>query len=169
MPARALFAIAAGSRVLLDANIFIYAFTGRSVQCREILERSQDGDVAAVTTIEAVNEVCHKLMLLEALERGVIHRVSAAALRSKATEITRLTNYWKRVERIFDLNITVLALAEARARRAHRLRSALGLLTNDSLIAAAAQEQAIVNLATSDRDFDRIDWLVTYRPTDLPR
>ncbi len=119
MPARALPAIAAGSRVLLDANIFIYAFTGRSLQCKEILERSQDGEVEAVTTIEAVNEVCHKLMLLEALERGVIDRVSAAALRSKAREITRLTNYWKRVERIFDLNIAVLALAEAsRAPRA---------------------------------------------------
>lgn len=169
MPVRALSAIADGSRVLLDANIFIYAFTGRSLQCRETLQRAQDGDVEAVTTIEAVNEVCHKLMLLEALDRGVINRVSAAALRSKAAEITRLTNYWKRVERIFDLNIWVLPLAEARARRAHQLRSALGLLTNDSLIAAAAQEQAIVNLATSDRDFDRIDWLATYRPTDLPR
>jgi predicted nucleic acid-binding protein len=169
MPARALSAITAGSRVLLDANIFIYAFTGRSVQCREILERSQEGDVAAVTTIEAVNEVCHKLMLLEALERGVIDRISAAALRSKAAQIVRLTTYWKQVERIFDLNIEVLGLAEARARRAHQLRSVLGLLTNDSLIAAAAQEQAIANLATSDRDFDRINWLSTYRPTDLPR
>lgn len=168
MPTHPLSAIAAGSRVLLDANIFIYAFTGRSLQCREILERSQDGEVTAVTTIEAVNEVCHKLMLLEALERGVIDRISATALRSKAAEITRLTHYWKRVEQIFDLNIRVLALAEARARRAHHLRSALGLLTNDSLIAAAAQEQAIHNLATSDRDFDRIDWLTTYGPTDLP-
>jgi uncharacterized protein len=169
MPAYPLSAIAAGSRVPLDTNIFIYALTGRSLQCREIVERSQDGDVAAVTTIEAVNEVCHKLMLLEALERGVIKRISAAALRSKAAEITRLTNYWKLVEPIFDLNITILALAEARARRPHHLRSAFGLLTNDSLIAAAAQEQAIVNLATNDRDFDRIDWLTTYRPTDLPR
>jgi predicted nucleic acid-binding protein len=169
MPPHALSAIAAGSRVLLDANIFIYAFTGRSPQCREIIERSQDGDVAAVTTIEAVNEVCHKLMLLEALECGVIKRISAAALRSKATEIRSLTNYWKLVERIFDLEITILALAEPRARRAYHLRSTFGLLTNDSLIAAAAQEQSIVNLATSDRNFDHIDWLTTYRPTDLPR
>ena len=168
MPAHPLSAIPAGSRVLLDADIFIYAFTGRSLQCREIVERSQDGDVTAVTTIETVNEVCHKLMLLEALERGVIKTISASALRAKAAEIMRLTNYWNLVERIFDLKITILALGEARARRAHHLRSVFGLLTNDSLIAAAAQEQAIVNLATSDRDFDRIDWLTTYRPTDLP-
>ncbi len=168
MAVRPLPAIAAGTRILLDANIFIYAFTGRSLQCQEMLERSQNGDVAAVTTIETVNEVCHRLMLLEALERGVIDKISALALRSKATEITRLTSYWTRIEQIFDLNITVLALAEARARRAHRLRSAHCLLTNDSLIAAAAQERAIANLATSDRDFERIDWLTTYRPTDLP-
>ena len=168
MAVQPLVALGAGTRILLDSNIFIYAFTGRSLQCQQTLERSQNGDLAAVTTVEVVNEVCHRLMLLEALERGVIDRISAAVLRSKAAEITRLTSYWTRIEQIFDLNITVLGLAEARARRAHRLRSAHGLLTNDSLIAAAAQEQSIDSLDTSDRDFERIGWLTTYRPTDLP-
>ncbi len=160
-------AIAAGTRILVDSNIFIYAFTGRSLQCQQILERSQKGVTRAVTTIEVVNEVCHRLMLPEALERGVIDKISALSLRSKATEITTLTSYWKRIEEIFDLNITVLALDEGRVRRAHRLRSAHGLLTNDSLIAAAAQEQSSGSLATSDRDFERIGWLTTYRATDL--
>ncbi len=165
--AYALPALRPGAEILLDANIFIYAFTGRSAQCRNLLERSQNGETASVTSIEVVNEVCHRLMLLEALERGVIDKISALALRSKAREITSPTRYWMRIEDIFKLNIRVLALGEARVRRAYRLRSAHGLLTNDSLIAAAAQERGIQNLATSDRDFERIEWLTIYRPTDL--
>jgi predicted nucleic acid-binding protein len=160
-------ALAMGAGILIDANIFIYALTGRSLQCRELLERSQSGHLAAVTTIEVINEICHRLMLLEALERRVIDRISAAALRSKANEIASLTSYWKRIERVFDLNLTVLTLDESRVRRAHRLRSAHGLLTNDSLVAAAAEERGIRNLASSDRDFERVGWLSLYRPIDL--
>ncbi|MGH7814458.1 MAG: type II toxin-antitoxin system VapC family toxin [Candidatus Binataceae bacterium] len=167
MPAHPLSALPARAGILLDANIFIYAFTGRSEQCRKLLERSQRGEVAACTTIEAVNEVCHRLMLMEAFERGIIDKISAPALRSKAAEIARLTSYWMRVEEIFDLNLTVLALDEARVRRAYRLRSVHGLLTNDSLIAAAAQERTIRNLATADRDFERVQWLTIYRPSDI--
>jgi predicted nucleic acid-binding protein len=160
-------ALATGTGILIDANIFIYALTGRSPQCRELLERSQSGDFGAVTTIEVINEICHRLMLLEALERRIIDKISAAALRSKANEIASLTSYWKRIERVFDLNLTILTLDESRVRRAQRLRSAHGLLTNDSLIAAAAEERGIRNLASSDKDFERVGWLTLYRPTDL--
>jgi predicted nucleic acid-binding protein len=48
------------------------------------------------------------------------------------------------------------------------VRTAHGLLTNDSLVAAAAQQEGIQNLATSDRDFEPIVWLTIYRPVDLP-
>src|ERR1700693_3002851 len=146
MASHPLSALATGAGILIDANIFIYALTGRSMQSQELLERAQIGDLAAVTTIEVINEICHKLMLLEALERRVIDRISAAALRAKANEIASLTSYWKRIERVFDLNLAVLTLDESRVRRAHRLRSAHGLLTNDSLIAAAAEEREIPNL-----------------------
>lgn|SRR5208282_2078127 len=155
------------ARILLDANIFIYAFMRRSPQCIQLVERSRNGEVTALTTIEVVNEVCHRLMLLEALERGIINKISAPALRAKSAEVRNLTRYWALTQGIFNLNITVLPLDETRVRAAFRLRAAHGLLTNDSLIAAAAQEQSIDGLATSDRDFERIDWLTTYRPTDL--
>ena len=102
-----------------------------------------------------------------AFERGIINKISAPALRAKATEIQTLTRYWSLTQGIFDLNIAVLPLDEARLHSAFRIRAAHGLLTNDSLIAAAAQEQAVENLATNDRDFERVGWLTTYKPTDL--
>lgn len=168
MPVHVLGGLPSATRVLLDANIFIYAFGRQSLQCLELLERCQDGDVRGITTIEIVNEVCHRLMLLEAFEKGIIARISAPALRSKAAQIRNLTRYWTLASQIFDLNVTILGLDEARARRAHRIRSAHGLLTNDSLIAAAGQQQGVQDLATSDRDFERVGWLRIYAPSDLP-
>ncbi len=165
---RALAEVPSGMRLGLDANIFIYAFGRQSVQCGHLLERCQEGDVRAVTTIEVVNEVCHRLMLLEAFENGLITPIAAPALRARAAAIKNLTRYWMLASRIFDLNMIVVRLDEARARRAQLLRSAHGLLTNDSLIAAALEQERIQNFATSDRDFERIGSLTVYAPTDLP-
>ncbi len=164
---RALAEVPSGMHLGLDANIFIYAFGRQSVQCAQLLERCQDGNVRAVTTIEVVSEVCHRFMLLEAFENGIITRASAPALRARADGIKNLARYWMLASRIFDLNIKVLALEEVRARRAQLLRITHGLLTNDSLIAAALQQERIQNLATSDRDFERVGWLTVYAPTDL--
>ena len=65
------------------------------------------------------------------------------------------------------MNIAVLALQEARVRRAHTVRTSYGLLTTDSLIVAAAEENSIENLVTLDADFDQIPGLTVYKPTDL--
>jgi len=49
MALHALAALAQGETIVLDANTFIYAITGRSSQCRELLERAQNGELIAVT------------------------------------------------------------------------------------------------------------------------
>ena len=60
----------------------------------------------------------------------------------------------------------MIGLDEARIRRAHEMRTRHTLLTNDSLIVAAADEYGISNLASNDGDFDDIPWLTIYKPMD---
>jgi predicted nucleic acid-binding protein len=43
-----------------------------------------------------------------------------------------------------------------------------GLLTKDSLVLAAADAYGIEALASRDSDFDNIEWLTVYKPTDVP-
>jgi uncharacterized protein len=40
-----------GSRVFIDASIFIYHFTGMSLKCRLLLERCEQGRVAGITSV----------------------------------------------------------------------------------------------------------------------
>ncbi len=167
MPVAPLLGLPARAMVLIDANIFIYALRESSVQCETLLERCRTEDVLGVTTLEVVNDVCHRLMLVEAVDEVVATRASAPALAGKTDAIRRLHRYWALTSRIFDLNIVILALEEPRVHRAHRVRMSHGLLTTDSLLVAAAEENGIENLVTLDADFDQIPGLTVYKPTDL--
>jgi predicted nucleic acid-binding protein len=61
-----------GSFLFLDSNIFIYALTGQSTQCRHLLERCSREDVTGLAPFETVNEVTHRFMIAEALSKGLI-------------------------------------------------------------------------------------------------
>ena len=167
MPAERLQNLPAGTHLFLDANIFIYAFLGHSSQCRDLLGHCATEQVFGITTLDVVNEVTHRMMLAEALGNGVIKRVRVRVLRGKWREITSLAEYWAQTSAIFALNILVLPSVEARLHRAHSVRARYGLLTNDSLIVAAMEENGIDSLATRDSDFDHISELTIYKPTDI--
>ena len=160
-------ALPSGTLVFVDANIFIYGLLGETRQCADLLERCRKEEVAGVTTTEVVGEVCHRLMVKEAMDLGLISRPAASALKSKHDVIRGLRKYWELTVRIFQWNVVVLGSNEARHRVAQRIRSEHGLLTNDSLIAAACLDGDIRSLATRDADFDVIPELTVYRPSDL--
>ncbi len=156
-----------GSRVLIDANVFIFAFTEQSTQCRWLLDQCTSERITGFTTVEIINEVCHRLMITEAVTAGVIERPSALSLKRKPNHVKNLTRYWHLSESIFRMNLVIVPLNESRLRHAHRIRIEYGLLTTDSMLIAAAREYGIVSPASHDSDFERIDRLVVYKPSDI--
>ncbi len=157
----------AGANVFLDANVFIYSFGGQSNECRELLRRCATEEVFGITTLEVINEVTHRLMLAEAVAKGIITRQNAAALKGKWRDVAMLGDYWTLTARIFGLNILIVAADESRLHRAQTVRSSHGLLTTDSLILATMNEYGIDCPASRDGDFDHISSLTIYKPTDI--
>lgn len=168
VPSDALPNLPGGADVFLDANVFIYALGQQSAQCRGLLMRCAQEEVFGITTLEVINEVTHRLMLIEAVAKGLITRERAEDLKRNAAGIRTLTSYWGQAARIFSLNILLLGSNERRLQRAQAARATHGLLTNDSLIVAAMDEYGISSLATRDNDFDHLPHVVVYKPTDLP-
>ena len=168
MPTEPLSAIPPGTPVLIDANIFIYAASVQSAECEQLLQRCATEDVLGVTTVDIVSEVCHRRMLAEAFEEGLIARQSAPALRRRPDIVRRLHRYQAYIDQIFGLGLLVLELNETRFRESTLVRSRYGLLTTDSLILAAAELYGIEALATRDDDFDEVPWLTVYKPQDIP-
>ncbi len=167
MPVERIENLPAGTRLFLDANIFVYAFLGHSNECQGLLGRCATEKVLGITTLDVVNEVTHRMMLAEGVGKGVIKRERVRDLRGKWREVAKLTEYWTQTSAIFGLNILVLTTDEARLHVAQTIRVRHGLLTNDSLIVAAMEEFGIDSLATRDNDFDHISELIVYKPSDI--
>ena len=128
MPLEGIANLPVGAHLFLDANIFIYAFLGHSIQCRNLLGRCASEQVFGITSFEVVNEVTHRLMVAEALSTGVIKRDRVRDLRGKRREIAELTEYWAQTSAIFGLNILVLPSDEARLHRGRASDRGTGFL-----------------------------------------
>jgi len=128
MPVERIENLPAGTRLFLDANIFVYAFLGHSNECQELLGRRATEQVLGITTLDVVNEVTHRMMLAEALGKGVIKRDRVRDLRGKWREVAKLTEYWTQTSAIFGLNILVLTTDEARLHVAQTIRVRTGYL-----------------------------------------
>jgi predicted nucleic acid-binding protein len=110
--------------------------------------------VLGFTTVEVVNDVGHRLMLAEAMGKGLIPKQNASVLKSRATVIPSLRDYWRRVTSISAMNIVVLPLDEYRVQRAQLIRERHPLLTTDSVLAAGANLFGIDAVVTNDADFE---------------
>jgi len=53
--------IADGQNIFIDANVFVYHFTGLSKECSNFLLRCETGLLNAFTTVGVVMEVLHRL------------------------------------------------------------------------------------------------------------
>ena len=168
MLVQALPAVPGNSVVFIDANIFIYGLSGRSGQCRQLLERCLREEVTGITLFETLSEVTHRLMVAEALAKGLIGRGGAKALRQNRTVIPTLSDYWHTTERVLALNLVFMPADEAIVRGAQAERQAAALLTNDSMIVSCMREYGISFLATNDSDFERVAGITLFKPEDLP-
>ena len=158
----------AGAQVFVDATIFICHFTGLSRECRDLLERCERGEVAGVTSTAVLAEVSHRLMMIEAVSRGLVEPGNVAAkLRAKPAVVRKLDRYQEQVDLIPMMGVEILPVDLPTFHRSRDFRSRHGLLTNDSLVLAGAGEAGLDAVATADRDFRRVKEIRVYEPGDL--
>jgi predicted nucleic acid-binding protein len=154
--------------VFVDANIFVYHFTGVSAECKVLLERAERDIIRAKTGAHILLELVHRLMTIEAVTKGLISPSQPAKkLKQQWQVIQRLRDYDRCVTEIPALNIEVLPLTDQIIRESSRLRPAHGLMTNDSVTAAMMAHHGISYAATLDSDLQRVPGFSLYQPTDV--
>ena len=100
-----------GDSVFIDANIFIYHFGGRSPECKAFLERCARRELLGYTSTPILAEVLHRLMVAEAIARGLVTAKTAVRKLGETPELVRqLTQYQEDVNKIPQMNLTILAL-----------------------------------------------------------
>lgn len=160
-------AIPAGSAVLIDANIAIYARHGMSEQCKHLFTRCAVGKVHGVMSSVVVAEFCHRRMMQEAQSLGLCGSNPAKALGGNPSLIAQLSQYAKDVEDLLAGDLRILPVESGDLLAALPLQRHYQLLTNDSLLLAIGLRAGVTAFATSDSQFDKVNNLTVFKPDDL--
>lgn len=156
--------------VFIDANIFIYHFGGQSAACKTFLERCARRELLGYTSTPVLAEVLHRLMVAEAIQRGLVTAKTAVKqLKEDPNLVKKLIKYHQDVGKLCEMNLVILSFTLEILNRSRDIREREGLLTNDSLVVAFMHDQGLTKLATGNSDFDRLHGLEMYKPTDLSR
>jgi len=163
-------AIPNGSDLFVDANILVYAIERRSAECRALLERCSREEITGICSYSVLIEATYQLMVAEARRKGHLPAVGGNPgkfLRQNPVIASVLRDYWIDVDRIFSLNLLFLEADEPILRQAQIERENAGLLPMDSVIVSCMRSYGVSMLATRDADFERVNGIQVYQPTDI--
>lgn len=157
-----------GGRIFVDANILIYHFSGISPDCRFFLARCESRQVEAFTGVHILLEVTHRLMILEALQKGLISGSQPARrLKEKPDVIKSLSDYNRSAQQIPRMGVRIRPLTPAIVRDSEAIRIQQGLMTNDSVTVALMRKLRLTDIATHDSDLTHVPDLTAYQPQDI--
>jgi len=157
-----------GSEVFIDANIFIYHFTGVSDQSSHFLSRCEAGDLRGITSINVLLEVLHRLMMIEAIRRNLVQPPNIVKkLRKSPQKIKQLSEYFINTQKIPEMGIIVKPISNETIVKSQIYRAGYGLMVNDSLIVTCMEEEGLKGLASNDDGFLKVPGLSIYKPSDV--
>lgn len=160
--------LVSGEAIFLDANTLVYHFSSEPLYgtaCSQLLQRIENQEIHGLTSTHILTEMAHRIMTIEAIGAfswplaGIAQR-----LRRHPAQVQQLARFHNAVERVLHSRIQILTIAAPLAAAGTRLSQQTGLLSNDALIVAVMQANGLTNLASSDRDFDRVIGLTRYKP-----
>jgi len=160
-------ALADGSALFIDSNIFVYHFVAASPQCTELLARCANKELTGSTSVLVLAEVCHRMMMTEAVERKLVSPGNVPRKLASRPDLVRQLNHEAAVEAIPRMAIEVMPLTDSTMKQGLRLQRRYGLLTNDSLIVATMLDSGLRILATADRRLAGVSEIEIVVPTDL--
>ena len=160
--------VASGQEIFVDSNIFIYHFTGRSQSCRRLLERCESGEVLGVTGTHVILEALHRLMMLEAVQKGLVSSGNVVRrLKERPDIVMALTDYTVQAGQIPHMGIEVLPIDTRLIRPSQDVRTRTGLMVNDSISVALMVQRGITSIASQDKDFLNVAGFQVYSADDF--
>jgi predicted nucleic acid-binding protein len=158
----------AGDQVFVDANTLTYHFQPHPLwgaACTQLLQRIENQELVGFTSTHVIAELAHRLMTLEAMM--LFHWPMAGIgnrLRMHPADVQKLGLFRRAIDRVVHGNLQILNVTPAMLTTGSALCQQIELLTNDGLIAAVMQANALTRLASHDADFDRVPGITRYAP-----
>ena len=157
-----------GSKVFIDANIFVYHFSRGSSfnkSCTDFLFRVETSEIHGITSTAIVQEATHRLMMVEAssvLDTEV--KNLPKYLKQHPEVVKELKKHLIVPGKISSLNIEITQITPKLIEESQEMKTEYGFLTNDALTLKIMKDLNIIAIASNDLDFKRVDWLNLYLP-----
>ncbi len=155
-----------GESIFLDANIFLYSAFDHPTfggTCRDFLTRVDQEEVHGYCSAFVLNEVFHKLMISEIVDKfGVQAKAANNLFKQRPEIISELRDVWEEMDIINNINIMIIdgQIFPEFVNLSMRYR----LLAMDSVHLAIMRRNGLTNLATNDADFKRVADLKIWKP-----
>ena len=163
-----LIGLPSGLKVYMDANIFLYsAFKHPAFgdNCREFLIKVDEGGVTGCVSDFVLNEVFHKLMIAEVVKKFKKTAKEAVAYIKRNSEvISNLEIIWREMDIIESSNIIILKNESSVFPDFVEISRIYNLMATDAMHVSVMKKHGITNIATNDRDFERVEWLNVWKP-----
>ncbi|MFQ5674881.1 MAG: type II toxin-antitoxin system VapC family toxin [bacterium] len=99
--------------------------------------------------------------------KGVTSKNAVRRLKERPDFVKSLKQYSQDVQDIIQIPLVVESVTRTDILASAKIRSAHGVLTNDSIILATMERLSIVDFVTHDNDFDSIPKLNLWKPDDI--
>lgn len=158
-----------GKTVFIDANIFltiIFEAPEAANPSVRFMEHIHNGDMYGATSVIVLNEIIHRLLIAEAVQKAPMSADSAISfLKSHPQYIRDASTVWGLVEDIRNIqNLKIYGISENTLAFSIDIMHQSGLLSNDALHIACMKENSINTIATYDRDFEKIPQIKVLKP-----
>jgi len=158
------------SPIFIDANIFIYHFSKESKfnpDSKSFLERIEKREITGITSISVVQEVTHRMMIIEAsnILKEIKSKDIVKYLKAHPDIVKKLVEHHSIPEKIVLFNLEIISPDIATIKRSQNMKRRYGLLSNDALSLQIMEDLKINNLASNDSDFERVNFIRLYKPS----
>jgi predicted nucleic acid-binding protein len=145
-----------GSKIFVDANIFVYHFSKGSEynkSCTDFLYRVENSKIHGITSAAVMQEATHRLMMVEAsaLLNAEIKNLPKY-LKQHPDIVKQLTKHLIVPRKISELNIEIIRITPKLIEESQDIKTKYGFLSNDSLTVKIMEEHGISSIASNDLD-----------------
>jgi predicted nucleic acid-binding protein len=157
------------SIIYIDANIFIYDATDHAnygQQCKALLHRVERNELKGITSTITINEVLHRLTLIELSEKEAVGPGDVIRLiKENSSVLAKASDSYQFIEKMHDLpNLDIVPYSKEIAFLAVTLAQMYFLMSNDATHVATMRTHGIHDIATNDPDFERVDGITIWKP-----
>lgn len=154
--------------MIFDSNIFIYSALDHlkfGEKSTKLISKVESREIEGYIPTIVLNETLHRLMIAESIRERKAKNVKDALfiLKNDREIIPKLKICWSEINKIFEMNFIILKEKTNTFLNSIEISKRYSLLARYAYITSFAKDYGIENIATFDRDFERVDFLKVWK------